>query len=65
MGWAMGWVSRALGSRALLVGVVAIVVAAVPLGALAQGPFADPAVAATWTRTDAPVSAGQVSRTYY
>lgn len=61
----MGRMPRALRSRALVIGIIAAIVAAVPLGALAQGPFADPAFAATWTRTDAPVSAGQVSRTYY
>ncbi len=36
-----------------------------PLAALAQGPFADQTFGDTWARTDAPVSAGQVSRTYY
>ena len=46
---------------------VALVVAlgALPPGVLAQGPFADVAFTRTWTRTDAPVSNGQASRTYY
>ena len=36
-----------------------------PLAALAQGPFADQTFGDTWARTDAPLGAGQVSRTYY
>lgn len=54
-----------LASRALAIGLVVLILVAVPLGALAQGPFADPAFAETWARTDAPVSAGEAARTYY
>lgn len=42
-----------------------LILSLVSPAALAQGPFADPAFAETWSRTDAPVSNGQVSRTYY
>lgn len=53
------------GCRVLAVAVVILILVTVPLEALAQGPFADPAFTNTWTRTDAPVSDGQASRTYY
>ena len=49
----------------LIAALILIVASLVPGAALAQGPFADPAFADTWTRTDAPVSNGQTSRTYY
>jgi hypothetical protein len=49
----------------LIAALIPIVASLVPGAALAQGPFADPAFADTWTRTDAPVSNGQTSRTYY
>ena len=51
--------------RVLAVAIVVLVLAAVPLAALAQGPFADSAFRDTWARTDEPVSNGQASRTYY
>ena len=48
-----------------VVSLVVVLLGVVPLSAVAQGPFADPAFAATWARTDLPVSTGEASRTYY
>jgi hypothetical protein len=54
-----------LASRLLALGLIMSAAVLIPLDVRAQGPFADPAFAEIWARTDGPVSAGEASRTYY